>query len=78
MNTDKRLRKKRAARIGGMMCFAGILAMATLAQRGSGSPAVPFDETAGRSDSSPTGDRAGRGPGRVAPKHPPPHDFFGQ
>ena len=23
----------------------------------------------GRSDSSPTGDRAGRGPGRVAPEH---------
>ena len=36
MNTDKRLRKKRVARIGVMMCFAGILAMATMAQRGSG------------------------------------------
>ena len=34
MNTDRRLRKKRAARIGVMMCFAGILAMAMLAQRG--------------------------------------------
>ena len=34
MNTTKRLRKKRAARIGVMMCFAGILAMAMLAQRG--------------------------------------------
>ena len=36
MTTDKRVWKKRAARIGVMMCFAGILAMAMLAQRGGG------------------------------------------
>ena len=35
----------------------------------NGKPAMPFDETAGRSDSSPAGDRVGCGPGRVAPKH---------
>ena len=28
MTTDRRLRKKRAGRVGGLMCFAGILAMA--------------------------------------------------
>ena len=36
MTTDRRLRKKRAGRADVMMCFAGILAMATMAQRGSG------------------------------------------
>ena len=34
MNADRRLGKKRAARIAGLMCFAGILAMAMMAQRG--------------------------------------------
>ncbi len=34
MNTDRRLRKKRAARIGVMMCYAEILARACMAQRG--------------------------------------------
>ena len=33
MDTDKRLRKKRAARIGALMCFAGILALAMAGQR---------------------------------------------
>ena len=33
MTTDKRLRKKRAARIGALMCFAGILALAMAGQR---------------------------------------------
>ena len=36
MNTDRRLRKKRAARIGVIMCCAGILARACMAQRGGG------------------------------------------
>ena len=33
MDADKRLRKKRAARIGALMCFAGILALAMARQR---------------------------------------------
>ena len=33
MTTDKRLRKKRAARIGALMCFTGILALAMAGQR---------------------------------------------
>ena len=33
MDTDKRLRKKRATRIGALMCFAGILALAMAGQR---------------------------------------------
>ena len=33
MTTDKRLRKKRAARVGALMCFAGILALAMAGQR---------------------------------------------
>ena len=33
MTTDKRLRKKRAARIGALMCFAGILTLAMAGQR---------------------------------------------
>ena len=36
MHTDRRLRKKPAARIGVMMCYAGILARACMAQRGGG------------------------------------------
>ena len=36
MNVVKRLRKTRAARIAGLMCLAGILAMAMMAQRGAG------------------------------------------
>ena len=32
MTTDKRLRKKRAARIGGLMCFGGIIALAMAGQ----------------------------------------------
>ena len=33
MTADKRLRKKRAARVGALMCFAGILALAMAGQR---------------------------------------------
>ena len=36
MHTDTRLRKKRGARIGVMMCSVGILARACMAQRGGG------------------------------------------